>query len=104
LRKEIDKEDEEILNKILSEFEGLSQKEREKLIKKTLTREVKRAAGVLRRLEGEEASRDFVILYTLLSMTEGCLGLKTSQVFKVACAVYGAMKGKKPGEVLDYIL
>jgi hypothetical protein len=97
-------EGERLLNEILEEFEGLSRRRREEFIQKNLTREVMRVASVLGKLEGREASRDFLILYALLSITEKRLGHRTSRGFKIACAMYGALKSKKLGEIADYIM
>jgi hypothetical protein len=95
---------EEIVDALLDEFEKLAGKEKAKSVEKNITLEVKRAAEALKRLEGEETSREFLVLYALLSLTEKRLGKKTSQAFKVACAMYGALKGRPLRDIVDYIM
>jgi hypothetical protein len=104
MRRKSGKKTEEIVETILDEFEKLTREGKAKSVGKSVTTEVKRAAEVLKRLEGEEASREFLVLYALLSITEKRLGKRTSQAFKVACAMYGALKGKAPRDIVDYIM
>jgi hypothetical protein len=104
MKKRHEEKAEEIVDTVLGEFERLAGKEKMKSIEKNITSEVKRAAEVLKRLEGEETSREFLVLYALLSITEKRLGKKSSQAFKVACAMYGALRGKLPEDIVDYIM